>query len=92
MNEEIRETKEDILQIPYAAFESELSRCERSIRRWWIICIILIVALLSTNAAWVIYENQYSTTTILQDSNSVDNSTIIGIGHTDGQRESKASN
>ena len=92
MIEEIRkEEKEEILQIPYVAFEAELARCERMIKRWWIVCIILIIALLGTNAAWVIYENQYSVTTIMQDTDAVENSTIIGIGNNPNEeRKSQA--
>lgn len=46
--------------IPYIAFESVTSRQERTIKRLWILCIILIIALLGTNAGWVYYESQWS--------------------------------
>ena len=45
--------------IPYIAFESATARQERTIKRMWIICIILIVALLGTNAGWLYYESQW---------------------------------
>lgn len=45
--------------IPYIAFESATSRQERTIRRLWILCIILIVALFGTNAGWIYYENSF---------------------------------
>lgn len=49
----------DEKHISYLAFESVTSRQERTIRRLWILCIILIIALLGTNAGWLYYENQY---------------------------------
>lgn len=32
---------------------------ERTIRRLWILCIILIFALIASNAAWIYYESQF---------------------------------
>ena len=46
-------------EIPYYAFEAVLSRFERTIRRLWILAIILIGLLLATNAGWLWYESQY---------------------------------
>ena len=45
--------------IPYIAFESATSRQERTIKRLWILCIILIISLIGTNAGWIWYENQW---------------------------------
>ena len=45
--------------IPYIAHESGMARMERIIRRLWILCIILIVLLVGSNAAWLIYESQF---------------------------------
>lgn len=53
--------------VSYLAYESTTSRQERTIRRIWILCIILIIALLATNAAWIWYESQWQT---------VDNTTV----------------
>lgn len=47
--------------VPYAAHEAALARQERSYRRLWIVCIILIIALVATNLAWIMYESQYDT-------------------------------
>ena len=47
--------------VPFAAHEATLARQERSFRRLWIVCIILIVALVATNIAWIMYESQYET-------------------------------
>lgn len=45
--------------IPYIAFESVTSRQERTIKRLWVICIILIMALLITNGLWLYWESQF---------------------------------
>ncbi len=44
--------------VPYAAHEAALARQARSFRRLWIVCIILIIALVATNVAWIMYESQ----------------------------------
>ena len=60
--------------ISYAAHEGMMARMERTIRRLWILCIILILLLAGTNAAWIWYEMQFedvvTTNEITQDVNS----------------------
>lgn len=51
------------VMIPYFVHEGEMARAERQSKRLWILIIILIVALVGTNLAWVIYENQFQTET-----------------------------
>ena len=53
--------------IPYIAFEAALARLERTIRRLWILAIILVGLLLATNAGWLWYESQFETVSIEQD-------------------------
>lgn len=54
--------------ISYAAHEGMMARMERTIRRLWILCIILILLLAGTNAAWFYYESQFvDEVTITQD-------------------------
>jgi hypothetical protein len=53
---------------------------ERTIRRLWILCIILILLLAGTNGAWIWYENQFEdvvTTEVSQDVNSEDGGNAI---------------
>ena len=53
--------------VDYLVYEQSQVRSDRTNRRLWILCIILIVSLLGTNAGWLYYENQFtdvSTTTI----------------------------
>ena len=50
---------DDHKDVPYIVHESIMARMERTIRRLWILCIILILLLAGTNAGWIWYENQF---------------------------------
>lgn len=50
---------EDEKNVSYLMYESAQARSERINKRLWILCIVLIVALVGTNAGWIIYESQY---------------------------------
>ena len=43
----------------YSWHEGDMARMERANRRLWIIILVLIVALVGSNLAWVIYESQF---------------------------------
>ena len=45
-------------KIPYIVHESIVARMERTIKRMWILCILLIILLIGTNIAWIIHEAQ----------------------------------
>lgn len=45
--------------VPYIVHESNMVRMERTNHRLWMLCIILVVALLATNAGWIWYESQW---------------------------------
>ncbi len=47
--------------IPYFVHEGEMIRMERTNRRWFIAFLILLAALILTNAAWIYHESQYET-------------------------------
>lgn len=53
--------------VSFAAFESACTRLERTNHRLFIIIVLLLMALIGTNAAWIYYESQWqvveSTTT-----------------------------
>ena len=53
--------------ISYVAFESACTRLERSNRRLFILCIILAIALVATNAVWVVYESQFEDVEVTQE-------------------------
>ena len=79
--------------IPYIVHESEVARLERVIKRLWILCIVIFVALIGTNAGWIYYENQFEDTVVTQDIDTGTGSAVVsgtgdikyGTGQTDGE-------
>ena len=80
--------------------EIALEKIDRTNHRLWVVVILLIVALVGTNAAWIYYESQWevietsTTQTVEAQSESGDVIGIIGdsneVGH--GESESKQDN
>lgn len=84
--------------IPYFCHEGDMARAERTIRRLWILCILLIFLFVGSNIAWLYYESQYEavvTTTqeVTQDNGDGANNFIGGNGViTDGETDGKNNN
>ena len=77
--------------ITYFQHESILAHMERTNRRLFILCLILILALIGTNGAWIYYESQWQYT---QESTQIDAEqegelNIIGGGDVTYGTESK---
>ena len=74
--------KEFRATVPYLVHEGAMARQERTIKRLWLIIIILILALLVTNGAWIWYESQWEyveeTTSVTQDAERGNNWYIGG--------------
>ena len=49
----------EVNAIPYIAYESSMARMERVNKKLWIALLVLIVALVGTNAGWLWWENQW---------------------------------
>ena len=87
---DIKEITMDQQMIPYFCHEGDMARAERTIKRLWILCILLIVLLVGTNIAWIHYENQFQDeVTVTQDSstgvnNYLGGNGVITNGKTDG--------
>lgn len=79
--------------MPYIVHESAMARNEREKKRYCVIIIILIAALILSNAAWIYYESQWEVveqTEITQDNengynNYIGNDCDIHNGETDDQ-------
>lgn len=82
--------KEDVVMIPYIVHEGDMARQERTIKRLWILCILLIILLVGTNIAWIHYENQFmDEVTVTQDSDTGTNNYLGGNGViTNGETDS----
>ena len=57
----------DERNVPYIAHESMMARMERTIKRLWILALVLTVLLVGTNVAWLWYESQWETVETYQD-------------------------
>lgn len=47
----------DNKDVPYIVHEGDMARMERSNKRLWIVILVLIILLVSSNIAWLCYEN-----------------------------------
>lgn len=64
--------------IPYIVHESEMARQERTVKRLWILCIIMFVALVVTNVAWIHYESQFEDVVTVQQDTPSGNNNYVG--------------
>lgn len=74
--------------------EGTVAIMERTIRRLWVTTILLIVLLVGTNVAWLIYESQFEYFTVTQESetgtnNYIGNDGEISYGTTDSNGKAK---
>ena len=47
--------------VPYIVHEASMARMERQVKRLWITVLVLIVMLVGTNGAWLLYNSQFET-------------------------------
>ena len=75
--------------VPYIAHEASMARMERQIKRLWITVLVMIVMLVATNGAWILYESQMETIyqEVTQEADTGTNNFVGGdmIGETDYQ-------
>lgn len=72
---------DDHKDVPYIVHESIMARMERMIKRLWILCIILILLLVGTNGAWILYESQFiDEVTVTQENGDGYNNYVDGDG------------
>ena len=56
--------------IPYFVHDEIMARFERTVKRLWILCIVMFLAFVASNGAWIWYESQwevYETQEVTQD-------------------------
>lgn len=75
-------------QIPFIVHESDMVRMERTNRRVWILCIILIITLIGTNAGWIYYESQFIDYEVEQEVDTgIGDAIVVGVGDYNGESE-----
>lgn len=75
--------------VPYVAHEADMARQERTIKRLWVLLIILVALLVGTNCAWLWYESQFEDIVVEQEveqetDGGGNNSNILDMGGYDG--------
>lgn len=86
------ENKTNLPDVPYMVHEDDMARQERTIKRLWILVIILIISLIGTNGAWIHYENTFEDVVVTQEA-TADGSSDIQLQSVGGDyygRESEA--
>lgn len=87
--------------VPFAVHESAMARMERTVRRLWILLIMLVVLLVGSNGLWLWYESQFESVTeqwefdVDQDSADGGTNYVIGgdyRGEAKGQSEENDDN
>ena len=73
--------------ISYVAFESVCARFERTIKRLWILVILLTVLLVGSNCAWLWYESQFETIETTTEESYTSDATDGGVAIANGDGE-----
>ena len=77
---------DDKCKIDYVIHEGMMVRQERTIKRMFILCIIIFTALIATNACWIWYEAQWEDQVVTQDVDTGEgNAVVAGIGDIYGE-------
>lgn len=71
LKEEIEELKRSVKNMEKQVHEQSLalemlSELKKTTKRWFVVSIILLIALVGTNVAWLIYESSFETVTETQ--------------------------
>lgn len=69
----MQEKGQNPVSVPYIVHERELARMELLNKRFFITLILVIVAFLATNIAWLVYESQFETISYKQDGAGLNN-------------------
>lgn len=63
--------------VPYTVFESVQARADRRFKLMWALLILMLIALVGTNAGWIIYESQFEdVVTVTQDTPNGNNNYV----------------
>lgn len=88
LKEEIEELKGSVENMEKQVQEQSLalemlSELKKTTKRWFVVSIILLIALVGTNVAWLIYESSFETVTetqtVEQHQEDTDNSNMSGV-------------
>lgn len=69
-------SNDDQINLNYA-LDAQGATLERVIKRLWVLCIILILALILTNGVWFYYDSQFEDVTVTQEAHTDDGGTAV---------------
>ena len=80
-------------KIDYVVHEGIMVRQERTIKRLWVLCIVIFLSLVATNAGWIWYESQWQDEYVTQEVDTGNGTAVVsgigdinyGTGETNGQ-------
>lgn len=67
-------------QVPYIVHEAAMARLERTIKRLWILCIVMFSAFVISNAIWIYYESGFEDVVVTQENDDGYNNYIGNDG------------
>lgn len=89
--------EDKMMMIPFVTHEADMERLERTNKRLWFLCILLVLMLVGTNSAWIWYESQWEviesteiSQSVTQDADEDGSNTFVGgdyYGETDSKDE-----
>lgn len=88
LREELEELKGSVKDMEKQVHEQSLalemlSELKKSSKRWFVISIVLLIALVISNVGWLIYESSFETVTetqtVEQHQDDTDNSNMSGV-------------
>lgn len=67
--------------VPYIVHESAMARQERTIKRLWILLILIVSLLVASNGAWLWYESKWEDVYVQQDvETETGDAYVAGVG------------
>ncbi len=76
-----KENRQNVEPVPYIVHESAMARQERTIKRLWILLILIISLLVATNGAWIWYESQWEDVVVEQEVDTGEGDAFVaGVG------------
>lgn len=86
--------------VPFIVHEGIVASMERTIRRLWVLCVVMFLSLVISNALWICYESQFEgvvttqsvTQDVTQDSNDGGSNVFVGGDYGEAESEENSGN
>ena len=69
--------------VPFVVHEADMARMERTVKRLWILLLVLVFLFVGSNAAWIWYDSQFvsESTEVEQEIDTGDGDAfVVGVG------------